>query len=73
MSHRTRAARIEARRLAKIVSGADSAKGNHPPDGKMWTSGMIMRAAGNIGMLSVKMSRRICGYRWTTPSKEWDV
>ena len=71
MSHRTRAARIEERRLAKIVSGADSTKGNHPPDGKMWTSGMIMRAAGNIGMLSVARSRKLCGYRWASPSKEW--
>jgi hypothetical protein len=71
MSHRTRAARIEERRLAKIKSGRDSLKGNHPPDGKMWTSGMIMRSAGHLGMVSVKVARRLCGYRWTSPSREW--
>lgn len=69
MSHSTRAKRIEARRLAKIVSGKDSTKGNHPEPAKRWTSATIMRYAGQMGMLSVPRSRKVCGYRWATPSK----
>jgi hypothetical protein len=43
--------------------------GEKPEPAPRWTSMTIMRVAGNMGMLDVKMSRRICGYRWTTPSR----
>jgi len=69
MAHSTRAKRIEARRLARILSGVDSTNGNHPPQAKRWTSATIMRYAGQPGMLGVRRSRKLCGYRHATPSK----
>ena len=43
--------------------------GVHGPRMPFWTSDAIMRAAGQPGMLSVRHSRRVCGYRWASPSK----
>lgn len=69
MSHSTRARRIEERRLAKIVSGKDSMRGNEPPPAKRFHSREIMRQAGKFGMIGVRAARKICGFRHATPSK----
>lgn len=46
-------------------------KGVKPEAARRWTSTDIMAVAGNAGMLSVRRSRKVCGYRWASPSKEW--
>ena len=43
--------------------------GAKPEPARRYTSAVIMAHAGEIGMLSVSRSRRLCGYRWATPSK----
>lgn len=43
--------------------------GVKPETALRWTSMTIMRAAGQIGMLGVERSRKLCGYRWGTPSR----
>lgn len=43
--------------------------GAKPEPAKRWTSISIMAVAGAPGMLSVRRSRRVCGYRWASPSK----
>ena len=46
-------------------------RGVKPAPARRWTSAAIMAVAGHPGMLSVRRSRRVCGYRWASPSKEW--
>lgn len=48
-----------------------SRRGVKPAPAQVWTSRPIMGAAGLPGMLSVRRSRRVCGYHWASPSKEW--
>lgn len=56
--------------LAALKRQARARKhGVKPEPARRWTSAMIMRAAGQVGMLSVARARWICGYRWTTPSR----
>jgi len=43
--------------------------GEKPEPARRWTSAMIMRAAGQVGMLSVRRARWVCWYRWGTPSR----
>lgn len=43
--------------------------GNKPDEPSRWTSMQIMAVAGRRGMLSVRRSRKVCGYRWATPSR----
>lgn len=43
--------------------------GNKPEPPRVWTSMQIMAVAGRKGFLSVRRSRKVCGYRWATPSK----
>ncbi len=58
--------------VAILKREARARKGGVKPEAaRRWTSTAIMAVAGNPGMLSVARSRRVCGYRWSTPSKEW--
>lgn len=69
MSRRTRAKRIEERRLERIKPGDCNTTGNKPEPSRRWNSATIMRYAGKFGMVSVRTSRKLCGYRHLTPSK----
>lgn len=45
--------------------------GVKPEAARRFTSAAIMAAAGKPGMLSVRRARKVCGYRWAIPSKDW--
>jgi hypothetical protein len=45
--------------------------GVKPQAARRWTSIAIMAVAGQQGMISVRRARKVCGYRWASPSKDW--
>jgi len=58
--------------LAALKRQARAAKkGVKPETARVWESRTIMAYAGKPGMLSVRRSRLLCGYRHASPSKEW--
>jgi hypothetical protein len=58
--------------VALLKTQARAKKGGVKPEAaRRWTSIAIMAAAGEPGMLSVRRARKVCGYRWASPSKDW--
>jgi hypothetical protein len=61
-----------SRMVALLKTQARARKhGVKPEAARRFTSAAIMAAAGKPGMLSVRRARKVCGYRWAIPSKDW--